>query len=54
MYFFAEPKFLGKFFVLTDTTMHIKREAFMLEFYAYESVGCAIANIAGIAHAVFV
>ena len=54
MYFFAEPKFLGKFFVLTDTTMHIKREAFMLEFYAYQSVGSAIANTAGIARAVFV
>lgn len=54
MYFFAEPKFLGKFFVLEDTTMHIKREAFMLEFYAYESVGSAIANVAGIARARFV
>ncbi len=53
MYFFAEPKFLGKFFVLEDTTMHIKREAFMLEFYAYESIGSAIANVAGIARANF-
>lgn len=53
MYFFAEPKFLGKFFVLQDTSMHIKREAFMLEFYAYESIGSAIANIAGVGHAVF-
>jgi len=53
MYFFAEPKFLGKFFVLEDTTMHIKREAYMLEFFAYESVGSAIANTAGIARALF-
>ncbi len=53
MYFFAEPKFMGKFFVLEDTTMHVKREAFMLEFYAYESVGSAIANVAAIARALF-
>ena len=54
MYFFAEPKFLGKFFILEDTTMHIKREAFMLEFFAYESIGAAIANVAGIGRAVYV
>lgn len=54
MYFFAEPKFLGKFFVLEDTTMHIKREAFMLEFYAYESIGSAIGNAAAIGRALYV
>lgn len=54
MYFFAQPKFMGKFFVLEDTTMHIKREAFMLEFFAYESIGSAIANVAAIGRAVFV
>jgi hypothetical protein len=53
MYFFSEPKFLGKFFILEDTTMHIKREAFMLEFFAYESIGAAIANVAGCGRAVF-
>lgn len=53
MYFFSEPKTLGKFFVLTDTTMYIKREAYMLEFFAYESVGSAIANVAGLGRAVF-
>ena len=53
MYFFAEPKFLGKFFVLEDTTMHIKREAYMLEFFAYESVGSAIANVAAIARVTY-
>lgn len=43
-YFFAEPKFLGKFFSIEDTTMFIKQEAFYLEFYAYELVGGAIGN----------
>lgn len=54
MYFFAEPKTLGKFLLLTDTTMHIKREAYMLEFFAYESCGSAIGNVAAIARARFV
>lgn len=54
IYMFAEPKFLGKFFVLEDTTMYIDRKAFMLEFFAYQSAGCAIANVAGVGRANFV
>ena len=50
---FAEPKFLGKFYILEDTTMYIDRKAFMLEFYAYESLGSAIANVAGVGRADF-
>jgi len=50
---FAEPKFLGKFFILEDTTMYIDRKAFMLEFYAYESLGSAIANVAAVGRADF-
>jgi len=53
MYQFAEPKFLGKFYTLEDVVMYIKREAFMLEFFSYESIGSAIANIAGVARADF-
>ena len=53
IYMFAEPKFLGKFFVLEDTTMYIDRKAFMLEFFAYQSVGCAIANVAAVARVNF-
>ena len=48
IFLFAEPKFLGKFFVLEDTTMYVDRKAFMLEFFAYESLGSSIANVAGI------
>jgi hypothetical protein len=48
IYLFSEPKFMGKFFVLEDTTMYIDRKAFMLEFFAYESIGSAIANIAAV------
>jgi len=50
---YAEPKFLGKFFILEDTTMFIDRRAFMLEFFAYESLGAAIANVAAVARADF-
>jgi hypothetical protein len=48
IFMFAEPKWIGKFFTLEDTTMYIDRKAFMLEFFAYESLGSAIANIAAI------
>jgi hypothetical protein len=50
---FAEPKFPGKFYILEDTTMYIDRKAFMLEFYAYESLGSAIANVAAVGRADF-
>ena len=43
-YMFADPKFLGKFFVYTDTTMYVKREAFLLSYFAYETIGSTIAN----------
>ena len=53
-FFFAEPKFLGKFYVLEDTTMAIERKFYFLEFFAYEEIGSAIGNVAGIARADFV
>jgi len=48
IFFFANPKNLGKFFVLEDTTMYLDRRAFMLEFFAYSFSGAAIGNIAGV------
>lgn len=51
MYMFAEPRFLGKFFTLEDTTLHIERNAYMLTFFAYEEIGSTIGNIAAIARA---
>jgi hypothetical protein len=49
MYHFADPKFIGKAYELEQTTMFIKREAFMLEFYGYESLGATIGHTGGIA-----
>lgn len=48
IYQFATPKALGKFFVLDDVTMHVKAEAFMIEFFAYAMQGASIANSAGV------
>lgn len=53
MYMFAEPKFLGKFFILEDTTMHIEKKAYLLNFFAYEEIGSAIGNVAAMARADF-
>jgi hypothetical protein len=47
-YLFTEPKFLGKHFLLEDTTMWLKREAFMLEFFSYQTAGLSIGNINGV------
>lgn len=48
IFLFSEPMKLGKFFLLEDTTMYIDRKAYMLEFFAYETLGSAIGNIAAI------
>jgi hypothetical protein len=49
----ADPKFLGKAFLLEDTTMYIDRKAYMLEFFAYETLGGAIGNTNAVARADF-
>lgn len=54
IYMFADPKFIGKSYLLEDTTMYIKREAYMLEFFAYETLGGSIGHVGGLARADFV
>jgi hypothetical protein len=54
LYYFSDPKFIGKFYVLEDTTMYIRREAYMLEFFAYETIGASIGHTSGIARADYV
>lgn len=53
IFLFADPDFIGKHCAIEDTTMYIKREAFMLEFFAYQTTGCTIAHIGGIARVDF-
>lgn len=52
-YMFADPKFIGKHYTLEDTTMYIRREAYMLEFFAYETNGASIGHTSGLARADF-
>ena len=49
-YQFSDPKFIGKNYQLEDTTMYIRREAYMLEFFAYETCGGTLGHTGGLAH----
>jgi len=53
IYMFSDQKFIGKSFTLEDTTMYVKRDAYMLEFFAYETTGGSIGHSAGLARADF-
>lgn len=53
-YHFADPKFIGKSYLLEDTTMYIKREAYFIEFFAYESLGGSIGHTSGLARVDYV
>ena len=44
VYMFSDPVFIGKSYVLESTTAYVKRESYLLEFFAYETQGCAIGN----------
>lgn len=48
-YLFASPEFLGKSFVLEDTTMYVDKKAYNLEFFAYCERGASIGNPASVA-----
>lgn len=51
---FADPKFIGKHYSLEDTTMYIRREAYMLEFFAYQTSGATIGHTSGLTRADFI
>lgn len=53
-YHFADPKFIGKHYSLEDTTMYIRREAYMLEFFAYQTSGATIGHTSGLTRAEFI
>jgi len=52
-FMFADPKFIGKSYLLEDTTMYVKREAYMLEFFAYQTMGGSIGHSGGLARVDF-
>lgn len=48
IYFFAAADYLGKNCELQPVTMYIRREAFLLEFFAYGTYGAIVGNVAGV------
>lgn len=50
-YLFASPEFIGKSFVLEDTTLYLDKKAWNLEFFAYTERGATIGNVAAVARA---
>jgi hypothetical protein len=53
LFFFGDPKFLGKSYNLEDTVMYIERKFFLMEFFAYSSSGATIANTSALARVDF-
>jgi len=53
VYLFAEPKFLGDNLVLQDITVSIKNEDYMMEMFAYDCSGGALANLGAFCRATF-
>lgn len=53
VYLFADPKFIGKFYMLEDTTMYLDRRAFFLEFFAYQYSGIGIGHTGSFARVLF-
>lgn len=53
IFHFADPKFIGKHYSLEDTTMYVRREAFMIEFFAYQETGATIGHTSGLSRVDF-
>lgn len=53
-YQFTEPGYLGRFYILEDVTMYVKRDKDVIRFSATEKISMTIANVAGIARHKFV
>lgn len=53
VYQFAEPGYLGRFYILEDVTMYVERRRDILRFNAEEKIGCTIANVRAVTRARF-
>jgi hypothetical protein len=51
VYFFAEPKALGRSFEMEPASMYIDKKHFMIEFFVSQIIGGTISNVAGVAAA---
>lgn len=54
IYYFADPDYLGRAYLLEDATMWAKREAAVVEWYFYEFLGATIGNSNAVAAVDFV
>lgn len=53
MYHFSDPKFIGKSYELEPTSLYVKREAYFIEFFAYETLGGSLGHTSGLARVDF-
>ena len=53
MYQFGPQEFIGETLILTDATMHIRKEGPIIDFGAYQTVASVIENIAAVARVDF-
>lgn len=49
IYFFADPRAIGKLYILTDVTSYMSVEGTILQFYCFETLSQTIVNVAGLA-----
>lgn len=47
MFQFAPQEFIGETLILTDSTMHVRKDAYMIEFWSYQEVAQILASTAG-------
>lgn len=48
VYQFAEPGYLGRFYILQDVTMYVEKKVDILRMMAHEKIGVTVANVAGV------
>ena len=53
IYMFGEPNFIGKSYVYEEPVMWVHREAFMVDWFTYETIGGGIGNTAPLARCTF-
>lgn len=54
VYQFAEPNYLGRAYILQNTTMYVEKKKDILRFSAMEKIGITVANVAGAAKSKFI
>lgn len=53
VWFFGQEDFLGKFYTLEDSTVHMESDGLFIKFYAYKTLGMGIINTKAVFKGVF-